>query len=328
MQTEIAKKHRLPDWDDLRVFLAVARTGTLSGAARVLGVNHSTVFRRLGSFEKRLGVRLFDRLPHGYVRTNAGDEMLAAAEAIEEQVMALERRVTGRDLELRGTLRVTTTDTIGVTFGPPHIAAFRKAYPGIQVELVAVNQRMSLSRRDADVAIRPTNTPPEALVGRRVARIAWAVYAPKGYRGVDAFAPGGSWVDVDESFGHLALTRWVSARVPAEAIALRANSMTVLREACRAGLGFALLPCYMGDGDAGLRRVGDLIPDIGVDLWLLTHEDLRQTARVRAFLDFMGEAIARDRDLIEGRRPRAGVSGTIRSQTGMKKAAPRRLAAG
>lgn len=328
MQNEIAKKHRLPDWDDLRVFLAVARTGSLSGAARVLGVNHSTVFRRLGGFEKRLGVRLFDRLPNGYVRTNAGDEMLGAAAAIEEQVMALERRVTGRDLELRGTLRVTTTETIGLTFGPPHLAAFHRAYPGIAVELVAANERMSLSRRDADVAIRPTNTPPEALVGRRVARIAWAVYAPKGRRGVDAFAPGEAWLDVDDSFGHQALTRWVSARVPAEAIALRANSMTVLREACRAGLGLALLPCYMGDGDAGLRRVGDLIPDLGTDLWLLTHEDLRQTARVRAFLDFMGEAIARDRDLIEGRRPRAGISRTVGSQAGMKNAAPRRLAAG
>lgn len=328
MQRDIAKKHRLPDWDDLRVFLAVARTLSLSGAARVLGVNHSTVFRRLASFEKRLGVRLFDRLPTGYVRTNAGDEMLGAAEAIEEQVMALERRVTGRDLELRGTLRVTTTETIGLTFGPPHLAAFHKAYPGIAVELVAANERMSLSRRDADVAIRPTNAPPETLVGRRVARIAWAIYAPKGRRGVDAFAPGETWLDVDDSFGHTALTRWVSARVPAEAIALRANSMTVLREACRAGLGLALLPCYMGDGDSGLRRAGELIPELGVDLWLLTHEDLRQTARVRAFLDFMSDAIGRDRDLIEGRRPRAGFSGTAGSQTGMKKAALRRLAAG
>ena len=303
MQNLFAKKQRATDWDDLRLFLAIARAGSLSGAAKALGVNHSTVFRRLGAFEKRLGVRLFDRLPAGYVRTAAGDEMMSAAAAIEEQVTALQRRVTGRDLELRGSLRVTTTDTFALTFGMPHIAAFRAAYPGIEVELAAVNELVNLTRRDADVAIRPTRTPPEALVGRRVARIAWSVYASRERRGPKMPAAGEAWLDVDESLSHLISSRWLAARISPSQIALRGNTLLVLREACKAGLGLAILPCYVGDTDPGLRRIGELITELHADIWLLTHEDLRQTARVRAFLDFMAQAIGRDRDLIEGQRP-------------------------
>ena len=313
MQRNLAIKHRPADWDDLRVFLAVARAGSLSGAARLLGVNHSTVFRRLGAFEKRLGVRLFDRLPSGYVRTLAGEEMQKAVEAIEEQVDTLERRVTGRDLALTGTLRVTTTDTIAMSFCPRHVAAFHAAYPGIVVELSASIERVSLSRRDADVAIRPTNSPPEALVGRRLARLAMAVYAavPAGRKTrklpefMSAEFWSAPWIAGDENLAHLSASSWVAARVAPGAIVFRGNTMSVMREACRAGLGFALLPCYLGDSDAGLRRVGEPIAELAIDLWLLTHEDLRQTARVRAFMDFIAESIADDRDLIEGRQPAA-----------------------
>lgn len=306
----IANKHRASDWDDLRVFLAVARAGSLSGAAQTLGVNHSTVFRRLGAFEAQLGVRLFDRLAGGYARTAAGEEMFAAVEEIEERVTALERRITGRDLELRGTLRVTTTDTIAASFGPRHVAAFRAAYPGIVVELSAAVERVSLSRRDADVAIRPTNRPPDSLVGRRLARLAMAVYAARAARDLPATgSPAfwqGPWLQGDDNIAHVASVRWLDANAAAGAIVFRGNTLTVLREACRAGLGLAVLPCYLADGDPALRRLGDPVVELATDLWLLTHEDLRQTARVRAFLDFMAEAVARDRDLIEGRRPCAG----------------------
>ncbi len=314
MQRNLAAKHKAADWDDLRIFLAVARAGSLSGAARLLGVNHSTVFRRLGAFERRLGVRLFDRLPSGYACTLAGEEMQKAVEAIEEQVDTLERRVTGRDLALTGTLRVTTTDTIAMSFGPRHVAAFHGAYPGIVVELSASIERVSLSRRDADVAIRPTNSPPESLVGRRLGRIAMAVYAAMAQDGKrmprlpdvsSAEFWSAPWIAGDENLAHLAASSWVAARVAPGAVMFRGNTMSVMREACRAGLGFALLPCYLGDGDAGLRRASAPIDELAIDLWLLTHEDLRQTARVRAFMDFMADSIAGDRDLIEGRRPSA-----------------------
>lgn len=307
MRRGVAAKHRATDWDDLRVFLAVARAGTLSGAARVLGVNHSTVFRRLAAFEAGLGVRLFDRLPTGYARTLAGEEMMEAATAIEEQVAALQRRVTGRDLELHGTLRVTTTDTIAMSFGPRHIAAFQAAYPGIVVELSAVTERVSLSRRDADVAIRPTNTPPDSVIGRRVARIAMAAYAAPARGDPPRFgSPAfwkGPWLDGDENLAHLASTRWLAAGAAPGATVFRGNTLTVLFEACCAGLGFAVLPCYLADGEDGLQRIGAPIDELAIDLWLLTHQDLRQTARVRAFLDFIADAITADRDLLEGRRP-------------------------
>jgi DNA-binding transcriptional LysR family regulator len=264
------------------------------------------VFRRLGAFETRLGVRLFDRLPNGYVRTAAGDEMLGAVELIEDQVMALERRVTGRDLELRGTLRVTTTDTIAASFGPRHVAAFHAAYPGIVIELSAAVERVSLSRRDADIAIRPTNSPPESLVGRRLARIAMAVYVAAGRGNLPGFGTPafwrGPWLQGDDNLAHVSGVRWLATNAAPGAIVFRGNALTVLRGACCAGLGFALLPCYLGDGDPALQRIGAPLDELATDLWLLTHEDLRQTARVRAFLDFMADSVAADRDLIEGRR--------------------------
>lgn len=163
------------DWDDLRYFHAVAEAGSLSAAARSLSVNHSTVYRRIAAFEAREGVALFDRIDGRYVLTAAGEEMRASSGRIAEEVDTLSRRLSGRDLRLTGTLRVTTTDSLAAEFLGPHIAGFVHTYPGIELELVIDTQHLSLSRRQADVAIRPTSVPPETLIGRRVAELAFAV---------------------------------------------------------------------------------------------------------------------------------------------------------
>lgn len=287
------------DWDDLRLFLAVARAGSLSGAARTLGVTHSTVFRRIGAFEARLGVRLFDRMPGGYALTAAGEEMRNSVLRIEEQIAALALKVTGQDQRPSGMIRITTTDLLAVGLLPRHIAVFRAEWPGIEIEVVVADTMLDLTRREADVALRIGNPVQETLVGRRVGRLAFAVYAASG---PSAREPGDSdWIGYGSAHGPLSrsLARWW----PQMRQVFRTNSIIAAHAAARAGIGLAALPCVLADCDPELVRAASLPEDFMLDLWLLTHEDLRHTARVRIFLDFMAAALVADADLLEGRCP-------------------------
>ncbi len=283
---------QLSNWDDLRVFLAVARAGSLSGAARSLGVNHSTVFRRIAGFEETLGVRLFDRLPTGYALTPAGEETLRIVESIEADVATLDRTVTGQDLRLSGTVRITATDMLAFWLLPDHLGRFRAAYPGIEVEIVVGNEALNLSRRETDIALRIGNTPPETLVGRQVGRLEFAVYGGQDYC---AAHPGTDlaqhdWIGFDSA--HAPLTRQLEKLLPGKRPAVRSNSVACAVRLARAGLGLAVLPCAIADRKPGLIRVGELPVPFGLDLWLLTHEDLRHTARIRAVLEFLTPALA------------------------------------
>ena len=292
------------DWDDIRFFLSVATAGSLSGAARQLGVNHSTVFRRINNLEQRLGVRLFERHRDGYVPTTAGEEMRLSAERISTEIDALDRRVTGRDLQLHGTVSVTTTDTLAYRFLGPHFAAFRAAYPDVAVDVALDTQFLSLSKRQADVAIRPTLSPPEPLVGRRIANIAFAIYGAPAYlalHAVTADLASHTWVGFDESLGHIEAAKWMKASIPDDRLALRSNNIFGLFGAALGGMGLSVLPCFLGDVEPGLQRLPGLPQEVRSELWLLTHADLRRTARIRAFLDFMADSLKTDRDVLEGR---------------------------
>lgn len=290
------------DWDDLRIFLAVARAGSLSGAARALGVTHSTVFRRIGAFETRLGARLFDRLSGGYALTAAGEEMRDSVLRIEEEIAALSLKVTGQDQRLSGTIRITTTDLLAVGVLPRHIAAFHREWPGIEIEVMVADTVLDLTRREADVALRIGNPVQDTLVGRRVGRLAFAVY---GAAGTHAPVPGdpdqSDWIGYGAAHGPLSrnMARWW----PQMRQVCRTNSIITAHAATRAGVGIAALPCVLADCDAELVRVAALPEEFMLDLWLLTHEDLRNTARMRIFLDFMAAALAADADLLEGRCP-------------------------
>jgi DNA-binding transcriptional LysR family regulator len=208
--------HRI-DWDDLRYVLAVAEHGSLAAGARALGVNHTTVLRRINAFESAQAVRLFERLPTGYALTAGGEELLAAARQMGDVVTALERRLAGQDLRLEGNLRATTIDTLMVSVLPTILAAFRAAHPGVQIEISVSNTIANLTRRDADAAIRRTEDPPETLVGRRVAGVAFALYAAR-----DSEFPEGMpldelpWVAPDDpgSSPCCAPTRWCRCARP------------------------------------------------------------------------------------------------------------------
>jgi DNA-binding transcriptional LysR family regulator len=300
--------HRLDamEWDDLRYVLAVANAGSLAGAARRLGVNHTTVLRRVGAFEKRLGLRLFERLPTGYVLTAGGEELIAAARHIDETVTTLQRRLAGQDLRLSGTIRVTTTDTLMASILPEALAEFRALYPGIQVEIAVSNLMFNLTKRDADVAIRPAEDPPETLIGRRVAKIAFAIYASPQYlmKHKAKDLAGHRWVGPDDSLAGTSVARWMRAELADSEIMLRADSLLALRHAAQAGLGLAALPCYLGDTAPDLVCVHRPIPEMETALWILTHQDLRHTARIRAFTEFAAGAFARRRPLLEGAQAR------------------------
>ncbi len=284
------------DWNDLRYVLAVGMAGTLAGAARALGVNHTTVLRRIAALEAKSGVRLFERLPGGYVPTEAGEALLETARRIDTAVVDLERRMAGQDLRLSGGLRVTTTDTLMASLLPPILAAFRAAHPGIIVEVAVTNTVLNLTRRDADVAIRPADDPLPALVGRRVASIAFAVYGSPDYLKQKDRA----WLAPDDSLADTLAARWMREALPEVTVAARASSLLALRELAAAGLGLAVLPRYLGDPTPGLVRLNTPRITSTSGLWVLTHEDLRRTARVRAFTEFVAQAFTRQRKLLQG----------------------------
>ena len=295
------------EWDDLRYVLAVANAGSLAGAARSLGVNHTTVLRRISAFEKRLGLRLFERLPTGYVLTAGGEELIAEARHIEDRVTNLERKLAGQDLRLSGVIRVTTTDTLMGSILPEILAGFRAAQPGIGIEIAVSNIMANLTRRDADVAIRPAKDAPETLMGRRIATIAFAIYGSPRYlarrRTIDDLAAH-RWVGPDDSLSDTSVAQWMRSELPGSEITLRADSLLGVRQAAQTGLGLAALPCYLGDSSPGLVCVHRPIPAMQTALWILTHKDLSRTARIRAFTDFAAQAFKRRRPLLEGTRTR------------------------
>ncbi|SRR5208282_2448145 len=289
-------------WDEFRLVKAIADSRSLAGAAELLGLNHSTVFRRLAGLEKSIGARLFERCRSGYRTTATGDEMVALATTMADSIVDFERRVAGRDAKPAGQLRVTAGEAIGQHFLPAIMAQFQTQNPGVVIELVLCNNALNLSRRDADVAIRVTNDPPETLVGRRICAVRWGIYCRRdlvsafGSRGVDC-AP---FIGFCESLGPAAARRWIETQIRPERLAARVNSIHCMLELATQGFGAALLPCFLGDPPKALVRIGQPPSDVDIGLWILTHSDLRRSARVRAFMDFAGAELAKHRRMIEG----------------------------
>ena len=270
----------MDNWNDLKLVLAIHRAGTLVGGAVALAVNHSTAFRRLNALEERVGTRLFERLPGGtYVATPEGERFSATAERVEAETLALGRDVAGRDTRLTGSLRVTSSETLAYAVLTEQLARFRAAHPGIVVELVVDNRVLSLSRREADVALRVTRPREPDLFGRKLADIGWTIYAtpsllerdgPLADPGTRDFIAWGADVT------GIAAADWLNERVPSDRVVYRASSLINQFSAARAGVGFVLLPCYLGDLDPALIRAWpDPIPELSRELWIVTHADLR-----------------------------------------------------
>ncbi|MDR7039613.1 DNA-binding transcriptional LysR family regulator [Methylobacterium sp. BE186] len=292
------------DWDDLRFVLAVARAGSLAGAARTLGVNHTTVLRRLGAYEARIGARLFERLPSGYVPTAAGEAMVGELAGIDAAIHDAERRAAGQDRRITGTVRLSTTDTLMASVLPDALARVRAMHPGILLEVSTANAFAVLTRREADVAVRPTASPPETLVGRRIAGLGHAVYAAPSYlavRAADGTLSEHAWLGPDASLRETVAARWLRTNLRGVAPVTQADSFVALRDLAVAGLGVALLPCYLGDPSPGLVRLPRTAAlDLGSALWVLTHEDLRRVARIDAVVTALTATLTEARAAFEG----------------------------
>lgn len=290
---------------DLPLILALSRERTLAGAAERLDVDLSTVFRRLNTLEKRLRVRLFDRSARGYQLTAAGERAASAAERVETELLALDRDISGRDQQLSGRLRITASETLSHAVLPRLLANFHAEHPRIELILTIDNRIMDLSRREADVALRVRRPTDPTLFGRRLTNLAWAFYAPADTTG-SLRREGRSYnfarhtvIGWDEP-ARIVASDWLATHVPPERIGFRCNSLVNQLVAARVGLGIALLPCYLADRDAGVRRFSGVLTDLTSELWIVTHQDLKNTARIRAFLASIGDAIIAERRSFEG----------------------------
>lgn len=292
------------DANDLMLVAAISRGRSVRRAAELLGVHLSTVFRRLDALEQSLGTRLFERLREGYALTSAGERAMVLAEQVEQQITDLERELRGQDMRPSGSVRVTTTDTLVTTVLTPVFASFAEAYPEIKLEVIVSNQRLELSKRDADVAIRPAPEAPDSLVGKRLCAVAMAIYgAPthvKGKRTVKDYG-NSRWIAPDDSLAHTRAARWIEENCLEHTISYRTNTLVGMFHGAKAGLGLAILPCYLADREPGLTRVPLSLPDFAASLWLLTHPDLRNVARIRVFLDWVARELEAYKPLIEGR---------------------------
>lgn len=262
----------------------------------------STVFRRIQAMEHELGVALFQRLPDGYVPTVAGEEASTVAERLESEVAVLDRKLAGRDLRPSGVLRVTTTDTLAGLLAS-EIGAFHGQYPDIEVRLAVTNRFYDLTRHDADIALRPTSNPPETLIGRPLAKVATTIYGSadpsRGSAQPEALATC-DWIAPDDSLRNLPYAHWLQRELPQASIKGRYNSLMTALALTRAGVGLCALPCFLADPDPDLERIVEPSSEFETTLWLLTHPDLRQVARVRAFMEFVTQALRPHRARFEG----------------------------
>ena len=282
------------DWDELKLVLAIARAGSLAGAARRLGLSHATIFRHLKTLEQTLGVSLFQRHRSRYVATAAGDALAATAAAVETQVLDVEQRLSGQEVALSGMIRVTTTDTLLAGLLAPIFTAFQADYPQIVLEVSVSNAVFSLYQRDADIAIRPGREPNERLAGRRIGSIEQAVYAGATHDNDDPAHAEQRWIGPAADMAYPELAAWMRDNHVAPRCCFFTNTLLATHAAIIAGAGIGVLPRYLGDSDARLRRLQAPIPELATDLWLLIHPDLKRIARFKAFNDAVFQA-ARER---------------------------------
>ena len=282
------------DWDDLRFFLAIVRTGSLSAASRNLHVAQSTVGRRLVSLEDSLGVRLLNRTPDGYVPTRAGEDVRLQAESIEEQAIALERQVVGRDRRMAGPVRVTCAETIASNVIAPCLGTLYDTQPDIMVDLIPNPRELSLSMREADISVRLTQSEQHDLVVRRIGTLAFGLYASHGYIerhgecDYDAGCAGHRLITQLDGIQDATQTDWLAELAPRAQVAMQTSSHAAALAATKQGGGLASLIRYCGDNEPGLVRLEtpplpSLIPSAGI--WLVVHKDNRDTPRIRVALD-------------------------------------------
>ncbi len=300
------------NWDDLRIFLALARADNIRAAADSCGVSYSTISRRIDAFEGQLSVRLFNRQPSGFVLTPTGEALLRHAEAMEEQVSEADRQIFGQETALKGRIKLSMVDALATNLLMPDLSDFSAKYPEIELEIDIGYAPTDLGRRESDLVLRFVQNPPDELVGRKLISCAIATYATPDYirkNGLNKNADNmtGQWIGYQTGITH---PTWVQKsqfpHLPAKGQIL---SLTVQKEACKANMGLAILPCFLADPDPNLQRISEASFPARFDLWLLKHADLRSNARIRVLSDFIAERIKNHHDLLVGTNENFGRPG-------------------
>lgn len=296
----------LSHWPEIQVYLATARHRSLVSVAARLGIDHSTAFRRLKSLERRIGSQLFERGPTGYVLTTLGEDLLPLAEQVEQSILALDRRIAAQDRLPSGPVRISVPDSLAAGYFAPRLERLQRRLPAIVLDFCVDNLFADLARREADIAVRPTPRPEGDLVGRRAARMAYALYASDAYvaRFGEPSTPKALRAHRICGFGEavrfFTAARWLSANADTAAVSVRFDSTTAMAAAARSGQLIAALPCFIGDTEPMLRRLIGPSEGLSVDIWLLTHADLRRVPRIRVVLDTLFDMMTADRTLLEG----------------------------
>jgi DNA-binding transcriptional LysR family regulator len=277
------------DWNDLRYVLAISRSGTLSAAAADLRVDQTTVTRRLAGIERATGARFFDRIEGRMVATDAGQAAITRAERIEAEAQALEAELSGADKDAAGVVRVTAVPSIVNRALVPRLSGLLSRYPRLSLEIVAEPGNLSLSKREADMAIRLARPPGGTTLCRRIGKIAYAVYGPRDSGGQDL-----PWLTYDEAHAHLPQARWIARHGRgSNGHHLRLNDAEALLQAVRAGLGRTLLPTFIADGDSRLLRLSPEVSVLEREVWLLVHPDVRPLPRISVVADWINDIFAR-----------------------------------
>ena len=295
------------DWSSLRDFIAVAEIGSLSGAAKRLQVSQPTLSRRIAGLETQLKGQLFQRTPKGLLLTEAGESVLAGARRVEEEALAIERQADAAQQTLTGTVRISATEGLGAVWLPEKIAEFHEIYPGVCVEVLVDNRAVNLVRREADIAIRLFRPQQPDLIAKRVGELAWGMYAANSY--VARHGKPDTTSDLKEHYlvgfdeavaQHPELQR-LETRFTKERIIHRSSSFIGQLNATLMGIGLGMLECFLADRQPTLQRVLSSEFDYRVEAWLVTHSDMRRSARIRAVYDFIAEAFAEDRRILQGK---------------------------
>jgi DNA-binding transcriptional LysR family regulator len=288
------------DWDDLKYFLAVARHGSTLGAGRALKVSQTTVARRLSALEERLGLLLVERRQAGYALTPAGEALVARAEGVEAAAAAFADSAAAQSRDASGTVCLTCIELYAVTVVPPILRDLHDAHPGLRIELDTADFRRDLAAGEADVALRAGRIPPDSsLIGRRIATDPWTLYCSRDYAAAHARPRTAADLRRHQIIGGGGdkiwppYRAWLRRHDLEEAVTMHHSSASGLLAAVRAGAGLAVLPSFIADRDPQLVRCLERIAGDDSELWLLTHERLRRSPRVRAVMDFLADRLTR-----------------------------------
>ncbi|MBV1866384.1 MAG: LysR family transcriptional regulator [Marinosulfonomonas sp.] len=285
--------HSDENWDDMRFVLAVAEAGTVTAAARALGVNHATVLRRVAAFEDRYNVQIFDKTAKGYAILDGRLRIIDAAREVETAIRSVAEVIEGAQAPLSGVVRVTSTDTFCHAVLPGIVATMQKSAEGLRIELLSSNAHLDLSRLHADITVRPAASLDADLTGEVAAQLAFDVYAHPD-------ADGDHWLGLSGAISRSVAAQWLAGAVPASAITGAGDSFVTLQELAAQGLGQAVLPCVLGDDDPRLERRRGIMPEMPVDLWVASHSDLADVPRIRAVRGLLVTALASKADLLAG----------------------------